>query len=143
MTIIRDVKDLGAFIRRIRKTRGYTQAQLAELAGVGVVYVSQLENGKETAEIGKALYLLQLLSVDLEATDRQSLPEVNAVDKNLFGDDQEAQNSPAISHESEFLALPALMGQDGKVHLAGADQTFWQLIKENEVPELSSEDTRT
>lgn len=72
MPLIHDAKDFGAYLRRMRKERGYTQAELAELAGVGVVYISQLENGKETAEIGKALQLLELLSVDLMATDRQS-----------------------------------------------------------------------
>lgn len=70
MAVVRDAGDLGRVVREARKARGMTQAELAELAGVGVVYVGNLERGKETAELGKALRILRLLSVDLEATPR-------------------------------------------------------------------------
>ena len=36
------------------------------------MYVSQLERGKETAELGKALSILDALDVDISFSDRQS-----------------------------------------------------------------------
>lgn len=70
VTRLNDMADVGAFIRARRKKLGYTQAELAEMVGVGVTYLSHLENGKETAEMGKALFLLQMLGVDLYAKER-------------------------------------------------------------------------
>ena len=64
------VEEFGAILRRERKRRGYTQAELAEFAGVGVSYVINLEHGKQTAEIGKAFHLAALLSIDLFADER-------------------------------------------------------------------------
>lgn len=70
MERIRTTEDLGAAIRAARKRQGYTQVELAEIAGVGVTYVRNLERGKKTAEIGKALHLVELLSISLYAEDR-------------------------------------------------------------------------
>ncbi|WP_455136617.1 helix-turn-helix domain-containing protein [Thermophilibacter sp.] len=70
MTRIYDTSDLGTLIAAERKRRGYTQAELADFSGVGVTYLSHLENGKETAEIGKALTVLATLGLDLFAERR-------------------------------------------------------------------------
>ena len=61
----------GEAIRRFRKLRGLTQQQLADLAGRSIMYVSQLERGKETAELGRALKILDALGVDISFTDRK------------------------------------------------------------------------
>ena len=47
-----------------------TQAALAEFTGFSVSFLSDLENGKETAELGKALYLVNLLGLDAELRKR-------------------------------------------------------------------------
>jgi y4mF family transcriptional regulator len=65
MNRILSTKDIGAAIRRERKRQGYTQVQLSELTGIGVSYIGNIERGKETAEIGKALDLLTLLGIDI------------------------------------------------------------------------------
>lgn len=70
MTKLSTVEDVGRLIRMRRRKLGYTQAELAEIVGVGVTYLSHLENGKETAEMGKALHLLQMLGIDLYARER-------------------------------------------------------------------------
>ena len=67
---IRTAEDLGRMLREERKRQGYTRAELAEAAGVGVTYVINIEHGKQTAEIGKALHLVELLSIDLVAERR-------------------------------------------------------------------------
>ena len=68
--IIRNSQDFGAALRARRKALGYTQAYLAEYTGFSVSFLSDLERGKPTAELGKALYLTQLLGLDLTAAAR-------------------------------------------------------------------------
>ncbi len=70
MTYIRSVKGLGAVIRGERRRQGMTQAELAGLADVGVTFLSQLENGKESAEVGKVLRVLTMLGIDVIAEVR-------------------------------------------------------------------------
>ncbi len=52
------------------KPRGTTQTQLAGLSGVGITFLSNLENGKQTAELGKTLNVLATLGLDLLAERR-------------------------------------------------------------------------
>ena len=70
MAMIANVDELGKFIRDERKKQNLTQTKLARYACVGLNFISQLENGKETAEVGKTLRVLQALGTDLEATPR-------------------------------------------------------------------------
>lgn len=62
--------DFEKAIRDKRKKLGYTQAQLSEYTGFSASFISNLENGKETAEIGKSIFLLQLLGMDLLVNNR-------------------------------------------------------------------------
>ena len=66
-----DIQTLGKEIRRRRRSLQYTQSFLAEFSGLSVSFISDLERGKETAEIGKVLYLVQLLGMDLELEIRE------------------------------------------------------------------------
>ncbi len=70
MEPIRSTRDLGMLIRNERKAQGYTQTELAGLSGTGITFLSNLENGKETAEIGKALNVANMLGIDLFASRR-------------------------------------------------------------------------
>ena len=65
-----DTKSFGAAIRQRRKKLKYTQAFLSEFSGFSVSFISDLERGKTTAELGKALYLASLLGLDFELTER-------------------------------------------------------------------------
>ena len=47
MNRIHDTKELGRAIRARRRELGYTQAFLAEYAGVSASFLSELENGKD------------------------------------------------------------------------------------------------
>ncbi|MCU6731880.1 transcriptional repressor DicA [uncultured Coprococcus sp.] len=67
---ITDAKSYGKAIRKRRKELGYTQAYLAEFTGFSVSFISDLERGKATAEIGKSIYLANLLGMDLYMENR-------------------------------------------------------------------------
>lgn len=60
-----DTKTLGQAIRNRRKELHYTQAYLAEFTGFSVSFISDVERGKPTAELGKTLRLLQTLGLDM------------------------------------------------------------------------------
>ena len=62
---ITDAKSYGEAIRKRRKELGYTQAYLTEFTGFSVSFISDLERGKATAEIGKSIYHTNLLGMDL------------------------------------------------------------------------------
>lgn len=70
MTDITCASDLGNLIRQERKRKGLTQTRLAHYSGVGINFISQLENGKETAELEKAIRVLRALGLDLKAQRR-------------------------------------------------------------------------
>jgi HTH-type transcriptional regulator / antitoxin HipB len=59
------VEQIGALIRATRKGLGVTQRELALTSGTGLRFVVDLERGKETCEIGKALTILQTLGIKL------------------------------------------------------------------------------
>lgn len=67
---ISDAKSFGKAIRLRRKELGYTQAYLSEFTGFSVSFISDLERGKVTAELGKAIYLVNLLGLDLNIEKR-------------------------------------------------------------------------
>ena len=57
--------DLGKIIREARKSQELTQLDLADVAGVGITFVSQLERGKVTVELGRTIKVLTALGIDL------------------------------------------------------------------------------
>ena len=67
---ITDPVGFGAALRRRRKELGYTQGYLSAFSGFSVSFISDLENGKKSAELGKALYLANLLGLDMEMKAR-------------------------------------------------------------------------
>lgn len=69
-TPVASPQTLGASIRAARKMHDLTQAQLAGLAGVGVRFLSELERGKPSTEIGKILDVLAVLGLRLCLTDQ-------------------------------------------------------------------------
>ena len=64
--------EFGEAIRLFRKRRGLTQQEVADLAGCSLMYVSNLERGKTTAELGKALAVLDVLDVEISFSDRRN-----------------------------------------------------------------------
>ena len=71
LMIIKDSKEFGAAIRKRRKELEYTQAYIAEFSGLSVSFISDLERGKETAELGKVILLSNLLGMDIGLINRE------------------------------------------------------------------------
>lgn len=61
------IKKLGAILKQARKKQGLTQEQLAATTGVGVRFIRELEQGKESCHIGKALKVAAMLGIDVVA----------------------------------------------------------------------------
>ena len=56
---------LGLAIETERKKRHLTQTQVAELSNSSINFISQIEAGKATAQIGKVLDVLKILGLQL------------------------------------------------------------------------------
>ena len=63
MRPIQTTRAFGAAVRHLRKEQGMSQASLAAKSGVGRPWLSELETGKRTAELGRALLVLDALGV--------------------------------------------------------------------------------
>mgnify|MGYP003382131556 CR=1 FL=1 len=63
MRPIQTSKAFGSALRHARKSQGLSQAELAQRAGVGRPWLSELETGKRTAELGRALTVLAALDL--------------------------------------------------------------------------------
>jgi len=61
-------EQIGKLIRETRKKLGVTQRDLALTSGTGMRFVIDLEKGKETCEIGKALTILNTLGISVTLT---------------------------------------------------------------------------
>ena len=59
---------IGNLIRQTRKKMGVTQRDLALTSGTGIRFVIDLEKGKPTCEIGKALTVLNTLGIRMTLT---------------------------------------------------------------------------
>lgn len=59
-------EEVGKLVRRQRKALGLTQADLALTSGTGMRFISDLENGKPTCQLGKTLIVLKTLGLRLD-----------------------------------------------------------------------------
>ncbi|PLY02069.1 MAG: transcriptional regulator [Desulfuromonas sp.] len=62
--------DLGALIRQKRKEDGLTLHDAAAICGVSHVFLSALENGKESVQMNKVLQVTLCLGIELHAQFR-------------------------------------------------------------------------
>ena len=68
---IRNPADIGRIVRKKRKDDGLKLVDAAALCGVGYRFMSDLENGKKTAENGKALQVIEGLGLEVEISSRE------------------------------------------------------------------------
>lgn len=67
---VSDTIEFGAFLKKRRKELHYTQSFLAEFSGFSVSFISDVENGKATVELGKVLRLANLLGINCLLEER-------------------------------------------------------------------------
>jgi HTH-type transcriptional regulator/antitoxin HipB len=70
--LINSINDLAAVVRGRRLSAGLSQEQVAARTGVSRQWVSELERGKATAELGLVLGLLDALELKVELDARES-----------------------------------------------------------------------
>jgi HTH-type transcriptional regulator / antitoxin HipB len=63
---LRTPTDIGHLVRDQRKKRRWTQADLAARLGVSRLWIVQLEQGKDTAQVGLVMRALNELDVPLQ-----------------------------------------------------------------------------
>ena len=64
-TSVHSTADIGAIIRSERKALGLTQSDLAAASGLSLRFISELERGRVTAGIGRVLYVLKMLGLEV------------------------------------------------------------------------------
>ena len=61
-------QQIGEEIKVQRKRLKMNQSELAMVSGTGVRFISDLENGKPSCELGKTLSVLTNLGLDIQIT---------------------------------------------------------------------------
>ena len=62
--------NISSFIKEKRKQLGITQIELAERAGVGLRFVRELEQGKQTVRLDKVNQVLSLFGAEVGVTKK-------------------------------------------------------------------------
>lgn len=73
-TIVRIPFQIGAAIRRQRKLKGLTQAQLGQKTGLRQATISQLEKGQGGAQLKTLTDVLSALNLELVIQERTTSP---------------------------------------------------------------------
>jgi len=66
--------DVGEAVRAARQSRGWTQARLAEIAGLSPNYVARLERGELGPSLFVANQLCEALGIEVDALLRPATP---------------------------------------------------------------------
>ena len=77
-------EQVGRFVRERRRANCLEQAALAELAGVGRRFLSELEAGKPTVSVDAVEEVLKVFGKTLAVAD---LPSARDVDKGVHGEE--------------------------------------------------------
>jgi HTH-type transcriptional regulator/antitoxin HipB len=64
---ISSAEQLGKLVRQVRLSQKLTQSDLAGACGTGVRFIVDLEKGKVTCALGKALRVVAMLGIQLDA----------------------------------------------------------------------------
>mgnify|MGYP002622739471 CR=1 FL=1 len=67
---VSDTVAIGLALRKRRKELGYTQQFLSDVTGLSVSFISEVENGKETAEVGKVIRYISFLGLNVLLEER-------------------------------------------------------------------------
>ena len=86
MATVRTSEDVGRLMRAHRRAKGLSLERVAGLSNVGVRFLSEVERGKPTAEMGKVLRVLLTLGLDVHVRSRELVPHDDARGSDRGGD---------------------------------------------------------
>lgn len=66
------VREAAAAVRELRETQGYTQAELAQRAGVSRSFLADVERGKRTVEAAKLFDVFQALGFEMALREAET-----------------------------------------------------------------------
>ena len=66
--------DLGRKIREARQNKKYTQQKLAEVAGIGIMYLGEIERGTKMPSLNIFIKVIEALDVSADYVLRDELP---------------------------------------------------------------------
>lgn len=69
---IKTAKEFGKLVRLSRNQLDMTQAQLAAAAGTGERFIRELEKGKASCQLEKALFVARMLGIKFNAEQPQT-----------------------------------------------------------------------
>ncbi|MDP4537063.1 helix-turn-helix domain-containing protein [Alkalimonas collagenimarina] len=127
---IKNTAHIGMIIKMARLSQDLDQFSAASLSGVGQSFLSHIENGKETAQIGKVLDVLTTLGVRIEL----ALPLDVDVDafRTLSGSGKDTiravMGDAEMKHTSPVGYRPRLE-RDSDIPAPDADQVFEYMDK--------------
>ena len=61
-----NLKEIGNRIKKYRKQKGFTQAQLAEMTDLSVSYISHIENAKRKASLESIIRIVNALGITVD-----------------------------------------------------------------------------
>lgn len=109
---VESVADIGQVIRITRISQDLDQLTAAQLSSTGQSFLSHLENGKETAQIGKVFQVLESLGIGVELT---LPPDVDTMLANFYNSVKHSSN---LQNPSAFPDDPK--EEPSKTHRIGA-----------------------
>lgn len=80
-----DLVEIGKRIQYLRKHHGYTQEHLAQMMGVSIQMISNLERGIKAIRINNLIHLSQILeaSTDYILTGRETQQDFNSLSSRI------------------------------------------------------------
>jgi len=78
-TPVRTPRQLGAFIRRVRRQRGLTQAALGRITGLRQETVSLVEAGNPAAKLETILAVLAALDLEFRVAHRSKGADISEI----------------------------------------------------------------
>ncbi len=90
--IIKDSKSFGEAVKQYRKAQGLTQEKVANYSNVGVRFIVDLEKGKPTCELDKALRVAATIGIKLFAPNPDK--KTDKYENITYGNYLELKNEP-------------------------------------------------
>ncbi len=90
-------QSLGRNIQRLRRARGYTQQQLAEMVGISTNYLSDIERGKNSARIDKLVAVINALGCSADDIFEDVIDTAPDVDISAKAEQLSPQQAAVVS----------------------------------------------